>query len=1457
MRSVCTILLLFLLTTTGNAAVIVQHSGATDPATEGWSSSFGAPVTGNPGAEDIGAGGCEPPCAYWRVNDPSTAGGSTGGHSVIPSDAQFKDAGGWSLRARVKRIQATPGVEEAPSYSATFYLRSAADGATREFSARLGVTAAGQLTMEVLGAGVFTLGATADYQLIDIVFDPDRNAADFLVNGNVVVADYAGYSPGGTINSIFWGSGQSSTTAQTFWHEVVFETSPDTDGDGLSNVAERRDHGTDTYVADSDDDGASDGEEITASSDPLNKDSDNDTLLDGFEIRYGLAPNAPGDDAADQESDGLNNYLEQKAGANPLAADTDNDGISDSDEVLVYGSNPNRTDSDNDGLGDADEVMVYNTNPASFDSDADGINDDAELNTHNIDPNSADSDSDGALDGQEIANYNTDPLDPDSDDDGLLDGFEVRYAFDPNQAGEQDDDNDGDTLDNLAEQTAGASPVSTDTDEDGLDDNAELNNHNSNPALPDSDGDGLRDGFEIQYAFAVLTPGDDALDPDSDGLSNLEEQTIGTGPRDNDSDNDGVIDGQEVNIIGSNPLFNDAGKVPQQAVSALMFSAAQQPLFINPPSASRINLIPASLIQKAMAENDYGAGPNTYGKVVNVEGEAPLWAYQEAWDRGWAACKTTRTGSTQYDVPGLGLFDACSNWSYTPSDSLCRDGGSINLEAQSVMCCTYLGGFDAASSYPGCSPLPGSGTASFSLGYVEGLYAGDQIPDTITIPTGLGARPTQAPPPANYTVGAEITTDVSMTADLVISAESQDPGQFNINYVTDAALRSDNSSVTPGETFKVWLDYQPRTNESTMSSTWAAIGFTAGYEITSSAHVSAEYWTINPNKAVNYPNPDFQEHGTFTMLDETRTETGEFIGFTAAASDRIEFRFMHGVDAEAIPDFMKDQTFAITSDIIDFDLPDVNQNALPKVDDAIPPGTALPISIPRCVSTDKSKPCPAAPCPFGFAIKGFCFGLGQAASFFKNFFTVGVSQEVVNLRFQLPEVNTPVSDAFWGGYTGDITDLFNGNVQQINAPRRSAIEADGSLVNTVPNGARPLTNYTDTNPLEALFFDTTLLSSDTMRFQWDIDGTFSTAGQVGWFDKSYGNSFLSLTAGVFDVDAAVWTGIDQTLIFKPGLVADISFSQPVMVRLVSDDPALHEVAPSLINPGEVKSLPANIVAKLSTPSVNPTTWLEVSQPVGGVQITASYSFRNNSFANDTRRIITIAPTLTILKAGIHGLVGGLLTAALGSSEIHGPRVTLPTPAVDKVVLGDRFNSEGEVVDDQGNVIGARNVPGQVNILSGVQTLTVVERGSDTDGDGIPDSVEQASCTNTLDLDSDDDGVGDGIEDINRNGVVDAGETNPCNADSDGDGIQDGTEKGAMVGIADPDGNGPLLGTDLRVFVPDPEPTTRTDPTEVNDVNNGPGRGGSGGGGGSIDPVLIFILALWLMFLLYRQTRRFR
>ena len=79
----------------------------------------------------------------------------------------------------------------------------------------------------------------------------------------------------------------------------------------------------------------------------------------------------------------------------------------------------------------------------------------------------------------------------------------------------------------------------------------------TDPKDPDSDGDGLPDGWEVAHGLDPLNLSDATLDPDDDGLSNLQELQHGSNPLNADTDGDGMPDGWEV-AYGLNPTSGNA-----------------------------------------------------------------------------------------------------------------------------------------------------------------------------------------------------------------------------------------------------------------------------------------------------------------------------------------------------------------------------------------------------------------------------------------------------------------------------------------------------------------------------------------------------------------------------------------------------------------------------------------------------------------------------------------------------------------------------------------------------------------------------------------------------------------------------------------------------------------------------------------------------------------------------------
>ncbi len=144
------------------------------------------------------------------------------------------------------------------------------------------------------------------------------------------------------------------------------------------------------------------------------------------------------------------------------------------------------------------------------------------------------------------------------------------------------------------------------------------------------------------------------------------------------------------------------------------------------------------------------------------------------------------------------------------------------------------------------------------------------------------------------------------------------------------------------------------------------------------------------------------------------------------------------------------------------------------------------------------------------------------------------------------------------------------------------------------------------------------------------------------------------------------------------------------------------------------------------------------------------------------------------------------TPRLAVWESPGPDA--PTTALDPLAFDTDGDGLGDGQEDGLDAIvwDGSGIPG----VTGTDPLVFV-----------PDA-DPLTTTDPLDLDSDEDGIEDGAEDLDGDGARSPGETDAASADSDADGLPDGLELGLTAGTLDTNG---------AVFIPDADPLTTTDP----------------------------------------------
>jgi hypothetical protein len=436
------------------------------------------------------------------------------------------------------------------------------------------------LTLEVMGSdgkavpGAMLALSVIDASIFDIATDLDDKAwmakfgvPDTMDRGYALRADTDTSSSEvlGTYEQVLAFYGLSASA------NVV-----DFDNDGLTNFREWQ-LGTSMVSADSDNDGLGDGWEVGHNLNPLDasdglKDMDNDGMPNGWEMRNGLDPTDPSDASSDKDNDNLTALDEYRYHTNPNDWDSDGDGMPDGWEIR-YGLDPldpsdAQGDINGNGITNLEEFWMktipgrpidYNLTDTT-DTDSDGMPDvwEAKYGLDPFDPSDAytDCDSDGWTNQIEFQ-QGTDPRNPNTDGD--------HYEFDsldPNPLWNDDNYEIGSSWGNGG-QGGGGNGGGGNGGSGGSGGQGSGQGSGSGSGSGGSGGSGGGYTGSGDHGGGLPDLGDHStgsgitLDSDGDGLTDLEEQALGTNPFKADTDGDGLPD-----PVDANPLVPDKPVTP-------------------------------------------------------------------------------------------------------------------------------------------------------------------------------------------------------------------------------------------------------------------------------------------------------------------------------------------------------------------------------------------------------------------------------------------------------------------------------------------------------------------------------------------------------------------------------------------------------------------------------------------------------------------------------------------------------------------------------------------------------------------------------------------------------------------------------------------------------------------------------------------------------------------------------
>ncbi|QDS98186.1 hypothetical protein [Adhaeretor mobilis] len=216
------------VTSTAWGTLILSHSGANDPATEGWAPTVEAGATVAPVIDDMGSG-----FDAWEVKNSSGTGkvGYFGHAAVTPAVEADIATGGWSVRANLRVDDTTAnGYDEALAPAPGFVMRLGAIG--HWVLLEMSTDSSGNPTARLKGGT--GLGNVSDiittsgsgYHTYDLRTQPMTSLADLYIDGTKVISDFDINNTATFPNQFIWGNWATGSDGAGYWNSLEFETSP-------------------------------------------------------------------------------------------------------------------------------------------------------------------------------------------------------------------------------------------------------------------------------------------------------------------------------------------------------------------------------------------------------------------------------------------------------------------------------------------------------------------------------------------------------------------------------------------------------------------------------------------------------------------------------------------------------------------------------------------------------------------------------------------------------------------------------------------------------------------------------------------------------------------------------------------------------------------------------------------------------------------------------------------------------------------------------------------------------------------------------------------------------------------------------------------------------------------------------------------------------------------------------